>query len=223
MGYCTRMLACAALLLALLASPCLCFQTRLVMASDPSPLNPLVVNSPEVSRIFFAELGGSPEYYTLCSDEAFTLSARILVPDMPEYGGKRISVNITDSYGQLLFMLDSGQAEWEEFHEPFGDDYYLRGPGIVKYVPPGNYTLSVFSDDNSGRYAMVIGSREELPAEEIVNTLLSTPQIKRDFFGKGLQESFMNYSGLFFSIAIFIIAISSFFIIKFSWKKIERK
>jgi hypothetical protein len=181
-------------------------QPRLVMDDNPTKENPIIVNDPEVSKAYYGEMNGSSEYYRIVSDEDFTLYLNVLVPDYLPFNTKIFSVDVRDSDGSLITMLDGSNSTWRKFHEDFGNDDYLMGPEKRMDLPAGSYEIRVFNHDNEGRYSLAVGEAEYFPPEEISNAALLVPQIKQRFFGASPLASVFNVSGAFFLVMMLIFA-----------------
>jgi hypothetical protein len=141
-----------------------------------------LIEKPEVSQAFYAELFGEPAVYEIVSLDSFWLYVNILVPD--EAGiPTDFSVTVTDATDTII-VLDGPASEWKEFYEPFGGDSYLMGPEHRLCVGPGTYIATVTRPGNQGRYVLAVGEREEFPLGEIIRIIGLMPRLKRDFFHK---------------------------------------
>jgi hypothetical protein len=164
-----------------------------------------MIENPEVSQAFYGNLGGGAEYFQITSDKPFSLYVGVLVPDLQGIG-KDVSAEVS-SGGEVLFLLDGTSHEWTPYFEEFGGDYYYSGPENSADVGPGVYDIRVFSKDNQGKYVLVVGEKEEFPINEMLNTFITLPRLKRDFFEKPFFTAFFNLIGLFMLIFIVIVAI----------------
>jgi len=186
------------------------------------------IENPEVSQAFYAELKGKPDYYQIESEEPFKLYVGILVPDL-EGIDKDISVEVTredlhieetpvqeHEEEEVPILLNGLQYEWTRWYEPFGGDWYWEGPELRGnppeeelpqgiHVDEGTYTIKVFSPDNEGKYALVVGEREEFPLKEMVQTLFVLPKLKTEFFERSPWTAYFNLVGLFLAISIGIL------------------
>lgn len=202
-----KRLAFLSLFLLFFSSLSLAQHTRMVMDSSPSFETPVIVTNPEVSRIFYGELDGLPEYYLISAGSPFTLYAGIMVPDIPMFREKRFSVTVRDAYNETILLADEKLGEWVPFTDAVGGDSYKKGPEIKKYVPAGKYTLEVSSSENMGRYALVVGDVDELTAAESIKSLIIIPAIKQRFFGMDFIGSYMNASGAAALVFIILVAL----------------
>jgi len=212
------------ILLIILIAPVLAHQPRL-------PEDELtIIENPEISQAFYSELKGKPHYYEINSNETFNLYVGILVPAI-ENIDKDVSVKI--SYNNEFYkLLNASESEWPEFFEEFVGDLYYWGPELGAnaaletprgiQVSPGTYTFEVFSEDNQGKYVFVVGEKEEFPLNEMLNSLVLMPKIKK-FFNKSPLTAYFNRIGLFLLIFIIILAaiiFTAFYLIrKFKKKK----
>jgi len=186
------------------------------------------IENPEVSQAFYAELKGKPDYYQITSEEPFKLYVGILVPDL-EGIGKDISAEISRKYLHVEetsvnedeeeaapILLDGLQYKWTRWYEPFGGDWYWEGPELRGNSPEeelpegvevdeGTYTIKVFSPDNEGKYALVVGEKEEFPLKEMVHTLFTLPKLKAEFFERSPWTAYFNLVGVFLAISIGIL------------------
>jgi len=150
-----------------------------------------LIENPEVSQAFYGELKGEPDYYQIQAEILIKLYVGILVPDV-ENIGKDVSVEVSKD-DEFYYLLDGVNFEWQAFYEEFAGDDYFEGPelsaggedGLPQGVEAeaGKYTLKVFSPDNQGKYVLVVGEKEEFPLNEMLNTLVSLPRLKK-FFDK---------------------------------------
>ncbi|MFZ5365471.1 MAG: hypothetical protein ACOZBH_04740 [Patescibacteria group bacterium] len=194
----------------------------------------IYVENPEVSQAFYGELNGAPEIYIIDSDRNFRLYVGILSPDIPG-ADKDFSVRVAeqDTDQPFEYLLDASKSDWELFHEEFAKDDYFNGPELkdTSYegelprgveVGAGKYQLTVFSPDNSGKYVLVVGEKEEFPPKEIWNTFKVLPKLKKDFWGKSYLSAFWNLIGLFFLIAIVIAVVIVLLLIWITKKVVKR-
>ncbi len=165
-------------------------QPRLIIGTQGTEENPIVVEEPEISKAYYAELNGKPQYYRFATKEEIGIYINILVPYTGSNVHKTFSAELLDSEGNQLALLDGTDHNWSLFYEEYGDDTYWVGPELGKdfkstgKIPPGTYTIRLFSQDNKGRYVLAVGDRESFPASEIINAVISMPFIKVLFFGK---------------------------------------
>lgn len=184
------------------------------IASDGSINNPIIIEDPKISKAYYGELEGNPEYYQIKSERDFLLYVNILSPDVEGARTDFVVEVLSDS--KILFVLN--ESNWKSFYEPFGGDDYLMGPEIEEQTSAGNYIIKVLNIDNYGKYSLAVGKIESFPPVEIIKTVFALPKIKRDFFGKSPLTAYFNYTGLFLLIFILIIA-SLIFMIRFLIKK----
>ncbi len=156
------------------------------------------VKDPVTSQAFFDELGGNPRNYLISSDRSFNLYINLLVPAYSNRNGNfSAKIFLVQSEDEEIAFID-GQTNfaWQEFYEPFGRDYYFRGPEFEKELPAGNYKVSVFNYSNKGKYVLVIGKEEKFPLIEVLNIYWMLPLLKVEFFKTSVLEFFLTPFGL---------------------------
>jgi len=169
------------------------------------------IENPEISQAFYDELKGEPRYYFIDSDKSFELYLNILVPEAANRNG-RYSANIFLGEQKIAF-LDSSLSDWQEFYEPFGRDYYLRGPELDNLVSVGRYKIEIFSPDNQGKYVLAVGKKEIYDASlfssfesiksfvknygvSILNIYWQLPLLKMTFFKTDVLQFFLTPFGI---------------------------
>ena len=101
------------LIIVLFLSISMVFAHQPRLASDNSTItNPIVVKNPEISQAFYGQLNGNPAYYKIKSNKQFQLYANILVPDIPGASSQLMSMQITDSSGKTIGLLDAKNSTW---------------------------------------------------------------------------------------------------------------
>jgi len=195
-------------------------QPRLVYNLENSQDNPIVIQEPEISKAYYGELKGQPDYYMIKSEEEFNLYLSILSPDLEDSKTDFEVEIILDN--NLFFVLNGSQEDWEVFHEEFAGDSYLDGTEIEKTVEPGIYYIKVSNPSNTGKYSLAVGKIESFPFKEIVKTFIVLPKLKKDFFEKSPLTAYFNLMGL--SLSIFLIVIGGIITgIIFIAKKLKKK
>lgn len=176
------------------------------LASDTSSIsNPIVVKNPEVSQAFYGNLNRSPAYYKIESNSSFRFYVNILVPDNPGSREQLMSVEILDSSGKTIALLDAKNSTWTPYFEEFGGDNYLRGPEFNQTAPAGTYYIKVFNDNNQGKYSLAIGDIETFPPDETVKTLILLPILKAGIFQVPVAELFIQFLGLILAMGTFLV------------------
>ena len=180
--------------------------------------NPIQVEKPEISKAYYGELEGSPEYYKINSDQSFLLYINILAPDID--GARTDFIVEVFQNNEVIFTLDDNN--WGEFYEPFGGDNYLMGPELEEQVNAGTYIIKVSNSDNLGKYSLAVGKIESFPPIEILKTIIALPKLKKDFFGKSPLTAYFNLSGLFLLILLALL-IAIIFITRYLIKKYKKR
>ncbi len=155
------------------------------------------ISNPEVSQAFYDELKGQPRDYFISSDKDFNLYINLLVPEFANPNGK---------YSVEIFSLKDGKelhvarfsepADWQEFYEPFGRDYYLKGPEFDEQFLAGNYKVEVYSADNQGKYILAVGKKEEFDIRALLNVYWQLPLLKIMFFKTSVLQFFLTPFGI---------------------------
>ena len=191
-------------------------QPRIAFGYNSSFENPIHVDKPEISKAYYGELKGSPDYYMIESADNFTLYLNILAPDLEDSRTDFIVEVLSDN--ETIYLLNGTSYEWNIFFEEFARDSYLEGPELETEVEKGAYHIKVYNEDNIGKYSLAIGKIESFPPEEIIKTAVYLPRIKKEFFEKPAITAFLNPIGLFILFILLVIAIV-FLIIKSIFKK----
>ncbi len=176
-------------------------QPRLVLQKDLAFNYPLTIQSPEISQAFYGELTGSSHFYQIISDKDFNLYLNILVPDIK---GARTDFSVEVSNGKTIILNGKGFA-WERFFEPFGGDYYRKGPEFKARIEKGSYLIRVYNDDRQGKYVLAVGEIESFPPKEMIKAFLAMPRLKT-FFNKSPFTAYFNRIGLYTLPALAIVS-----------------
>jgi hypothetical protein len=177
----------------------------LVFAHQPKFVNQEVeINDPEISRAFYGILEGEPHTFTINSQEEFDLYVQILAPDIEN---TRTDFNVEIIHpDNTITLLNGSQTEWQTFFEEFARDSYLEGPQLKQQSSPaGQYKITVFNQDNQGKYSLAIGETESFTPKETIDALLQLPKVKKEIFEKPAITAFFNPFGLIILIPILII------------------
>lgn len=211
---------------------CIFLPVYFVLAHQPRIVKDklTIVQDPEISKAYYGELNGTSDFFRIESDKPFKLYANILVPDV-ENVKKDISVQIMKMIDEkenkiFVYLLDGKSFAWTSYYEKFGGDNYFMGPEVKKDLEAGIYDLQVFSPDNKGGYALAIGEKEEFPVKEIINTIFTLPELKKNFFSRSPLTAFFNYTGLFLGGFIIIIVIALYIlyrIIRMIYRRYNKK
>ena len=72
------------------------------------------------------------------------------------------------------------------------------GPEQRLRVGPGTYVATVSRPENTGRYVLAVGEREQFSVGDIARIIGLMPRLKRDFFGKAPIRALLDpLRGLF--------------------------
>jgi hypothetical protein len=182
-------------------------QPRIEMNVNNSESNPIMVPYPEISKAYYGELRGQPDYYEIVSDKPFNLYVNILVPNIPEYNQTRLSVEVRNITKDIIAFIDGNNSDWKEFFEEFGQDSYMMGPETRMNVSKGIYYIKVFNANNTGRYSLAVGEEESFPIDEIIKSSIAVPILKITFFNKPFYTALFNIAGVFWLFVIIVLLI----------------
>lgn len=165
----------------------------------------ILVANPEISQAFYGFLDKQPVQYSINSDSPFQLYIGLLTPDLPGQQNNLIAL-IQNNPGEEIARLDGSQNfQWERWYEEFAGDWYWKGPEFKQEVPAGQYTVTVFNADNTGKYVLAIGELESFPITEMPQMMKKLFLIKTQFFNKPWHATFQNKIGYGLSIMILIL------------------
>jgi hypothetical protein len=182
-----------------------------------------IIKNPEISQAFYGELKGQHDHYNIIEEEGFDLYVSILVPELPGIG-KDVSVAIEpidEIDNNFIYFLNGTDFQWERYYEEFGGDYYYQGPDIKVEADPGGYDIHVMSTDNLGKYVLVVGQIESFPIDEFINTIITLPQLKQEFFEKPWYTAYFNLIGVFL-LVIVLVVIAALYIVYRLIKKFRK-
>jgi hypothetical protein len=184
-------------------------QPRLVYGVESTLDNPISVPEPQVSKAYYGELSGAPAFYKISSGDTFDFYVSVLSADLAGYNRTDYSVEVRDSKGVLVLLLNGTSNQWNRFYEEYGGDWYMQGPEGRARLPKGGYTIKLYNPENAGRYSLAIGEKESFPPEEMINAFVLVPQIKQKFFGKSLFEAYGNIYGM--TVLMIVLLVASMF------------
>jgi hypothetical protein len=166
-----------------------------------------IVNDPDVSQAWYAQLNGKPAEYRVEVPDSLLLYVSLLVPRISLVTEDYTAVVSNESNGasDVVFVLDGPNSTWTDFFEPFAGDHYWQGPEKRLKVGPGTYKIVVSNPGNKGKYVLAIGERESFPPGEIARLVGQMPKLKR-YFGKSVLTSYFNYTGIFVGVTAAVVA-----------------
>lgn len=175
---------------------------------------PVIIDNPAVSQAFYGELKGRPADYIIHLKEQEELFFQILLPALPDIKkDKSASIEYAEQLGlkaENFLKLDPTGKDWENFYEEYAGDSYLAGPQAEKIGLPGYYFIKVGSPDNTGKYVLVVGEKEEFSPKEIAKALATVPWLKVEFFNKKIWQSFEGRLGKYLGISLAALLILGF-------------
>lgn len=204
----------------LILSSLVCAHNPRIVYKEDLTNNIQIVQNPEISQAFYAELKGSLEYYAIKSDNDFNLYVGILSPDIKD-AKKDFSFQISTVTQNFSTILDGGNFEWKNFYEEFAGDNYWQGPEFNKQMKAGVYIITVANPDNLGKYVLVVGKKESFPLKEMLNAVISMPALKI-YFEKSPFTAYFNKIGLFM-LPVVIILIIFIIVIFYIVRKIQNR
>ncbi len=150
---------------------------------------PFEIQEPEISKAFYAELNGEPQYYRIVSDVPFQFYAGVTVPKIDGCPlDERFSFDVLDSNLELIVAADGETFEWWPWYENFGKKWYCVGPEVgAKFksdreFAAGTYLIRVFNAENKGRYVLAVGDIESFTPDVIAKTMMIVPGINRAYW-----------------------------------------
>lgn len=158
-----------------------------IVGSEGSKDNPVVVDRPQISWAYYGKLEGEPRYFKIVSDEPFKLYVNILVPDYEPDGEPILSHDLSFEVfdgSRLLFRADGNRSSWERFYEPYGKDNYYMGPEYEKEVEAGEYLVRVFNSTDRGKYSLAIGTIEKFTIVGLIEAIDRAKSLDEWFFKK---------------------------------------
>ncbi len=153
----------------------------------------VLIEQPEVSKVFYGQLNGKPQLFQITSAEPFTFYMNILVPDVA--GAKKdVSVVFIDvAHPETPFAILNGlEGPWTPFFEPFSGDNYFKGPEFRSVIPAGTYQIGVGSTKNDSAYSLAVGESESFGLSDIFDAYRTIPEIKVTFFHKPAYTAFLT-------------------------------
>jgi len=175
------------------------------------------IENPEISKAYYGWLSGSPAVYVIDSANPFRLYVNILVPKIA--GSEKDFYVRVSRKGIPFLLLDGQNSDWQEFYEPYGGDYYFKGPEYAENLPEGLYAIEVFNSQNRGKYALAVGEKEEFSLPEILQTIIVLPVLKKSFFEKSCAEIIFSRVGLIYGAILLAVILAAAAIKGFAGRK----
>lgn len=168
----------------------ICFFSTSILAHQPKLIThsssfdkPHEVIFPEISKAYYGQLTGEPDYFVIKSEKDFLFYTSILSPKTSD-SYKWLSLEVQDGNGDILYKADGSKFNWTPWYEPYARDWYWKGPEIgintgkefqtSFQISAGIYYIKVFNDDNLGHYSLAVGEAE--------------------FFGSNLWEQILTWT-----------------------------
>jgi dipeptidase E len=162
------------------------------------------ISNPEISKVYYDELKGSPREFFITSYKDFDLYLNLSVPEAANRDG-RYSANvflINGSKEDMILSTDALSSSWQEYYDSIGRDYYLKGPELEKQVLAGKYRIEIFSQDNQGKYVLAVGKNDEFALMPFLNAYWQIPLLKIQFLKTSVLQFFLTPYGIGAIVAI---------------------
>ena len=149
-----------------------------------------LAGEPENQQTILGELNNAPEMYEVKSDVDFTLTVEIrAVPgelSRPQFSG--IIVRQKDTLGvEEVARMKAIDASWARVIDGTTGLAYQSGPFFSEKVKAGTYHIEVSTPDNSGKYMLVVGNKDESTG---YFATLRTIDLVYDFYGLSTMQMF---------------------------------
>ena len=159
----------------------------------------LLIPEPWVSKAYYGELNGKPDYYRFALQGNRTqIYFGIAAPYVPG-SSTDIRVEVYDykdhSVTQVI-LLDGSSFKWKPSYEPLAGEWYLLGPEVRENLTNVTYYIKVSSPSNHTKYALLIGEEGSFPSQETLNAYMLLPTIKQQFFSRHVYFSFFQILGI---------------------------
>jgi hypothetical protein len=179
----------------------------------------VIIKNPDISQAFYGELKGEEAYYLIDLKKEQELYFQILVPDLPGIAkDKSVTVEYVPALDQAAVSfaaIDPNSEPWSKFYEEYSGDNYFEGPSVKKLGQAGYYLIKITSPDNTGKYVLVVGEKEDFPVPEMIKALIVIPQLKTKFFNLPIWQSFNGKIGKYFGLGLLIFIIFIFMFRRF--------
>lgn len=206
-------------LVAFLFAPAMTFAHQPNIVSDRI----ITIPKPEVSKVYYGELTGSPHIYKISANSTFELYVNILAPDIKEQkkdiSGKIIKDGDADN---PIAILDGVNFKWTRYWEEFGRNWYWMGPEYKNMMNAGEYEIHITSVNSDSKYALAIGQIESFTGNEIINALILIPKIKKQFFNESPATFILSPLGWGSVLVLYVFAFIGGFILRAFFKKFAK-
>ena len=172
-----------------------------------------MIKDPEISKAYYGKFNGSSAVYTIDSMEPFHLYVQLLSPQTAN--AKTDFSWVISKDGATLAKLESADSLWSVIYDPFVNDYYYQGPEFETSAGPGVYKIEISNAADNGVYVLAVGKREVFSIAGFLNTLAILPALKTGYSNESAWTAYNNFDGLFALLAVAVIGIVSYFLIRF--------
>jgi hypothetical protein len=171
------------------------YQTRIVSGEEN-----VSIDHPEDFQIFYGELKGRENIFSIVSGTPFRLYANVLEPDVP--GARNdFSMEIRKD-GQTVQFLDASNFQWKNFYDSFAGDNYWKGPEYGSQVDQGKYEIAISNPENSGKFVLIVGETKTFSLGGTIGSIFLIPRIKEEFFRESLVGAYLNQTILLFAVIL---------------------
>jgi hypothetical protein len=175
-------------------NPTIAYQAHIVFGNEEET----VIENLEKHQLFYGELGGSSDSFTLESKETFDFSVNVLEPAVA--GAQNdFTLEITKD-GQPWKFIKSEEGQWKNFYDSFSGDNYWMGPAYTEMNSAGKYRIIVSSPTNTGKYVLVTGNKDSFSSVDVWQSIWIIPKIKRFFFNESIMLAYLNQVNMLLSI-----------------------
>lgn len=167
------------------------------------------VDDPEISKAYYGILSPQNSHvYYISSNEPFEFYTQLLVPYSDNPNTHIVAEIVKNDSAGYVTMLDGSQYVWEKFHEPFGNDTYLKGPEFKAALASGVYSIRIYSKDpiDNIKYSLAIGEKESFDLHSTLHTITTIPTLKTNFFETNPITFFFSPIGFVYILVLYILA-----------------
>lgn len=166
-----------------------------------------ITGNPEERQTVLGELDNAPEMYEIKSDTDFTLTAEIrAVPGsvaQPQFSG--IIVRQKEVLGvEEVARLKATDATWAPVRDSVTGLVYQSGPFWSEKVKAGTYHVEVSTPNNTGKYLLVIGDKDD-EAAGYFDTIHAIGMVY-DFYGYGAFHMLLS-AYIYYPIGIVLVCL----------------
>lgn len=137
-----------------------------IVIEDATPVVAIPIDDITRSRMLYGDLDNFPHTYEFSVTKPTALYAQVLVPDIASAKNtvSAIIIRLPDGRGRVteVARLEAKDAMWTREFEPWVGDSYRSGSMFEKEIGPGTYRIEVHTPDNVEKYALRVGTRDDM-------------------------------------------------------------